>query len=119
MGTVVPVLRMFDEAATQAFYVDFLGAKILFDHRFGDAFPLYMAVEVEGCEMHLSGHHGDACPGSHIRLDVADVNGMSKRLRNKDYRFAKPGEPEKSNWGTLELTLTDPSGNRLTFVEDL
>lgn len=30
----VPILRMFDEAATREFYVEFLGFKIDFEHRF-------------------------------------------------------------------------------------
>ena len=117
-GSVVPVLRMFDEAATRAFYVDFLGAEVKFEHRFGDNFPLYLGLSLGGVELHLTGHHGDACPGARVRISVQGLAVYAVALRSKGYRFAKPGLPESTPWGECELELTDPSGNRLTFVED-
>ncbi len=43
-GSSIPVLRMSQEAAAKAFYVDFLGFEIEWEHRFEDSpeSPLYM-----------------------------------------------------------------------------
>ena len=117
-GPVVPILRIFDEAKAREFYVGFLGFRIVFEHRFGDNFPLYLGVSLGGCELHLSEHHGDACPGAHVRMRADDIAGFLKSLREKAYRYAKPGEPEQMPWGSLELTIADPFGNRLTFTQE-
>jgi uncharacterized glyoxalase superfamily protein PhnB len=114
---VVPVLRVFDTALAHAFYVDFLGFQIEFEHRFGDNFPLYCGVSLSGCRLHLSEHHGDATPGAHVRIETTGVVAYAVALAAKDYRYTKPGGPQETPWGTLELTVTDPFGNRLTFVE--
>jgi catechol 2,3-dioxygenase-like lactoylglutathione lyase family enzyme len=111
----VPVLRMFDEAAARAFWLGFLGFSVVFEHRFEPGMPLYMGIARDGCVVHLSQHHGDACPGSAIRIDCDDVDAVIAALP-KDYGFARPGMPELQPWGRKEITLTDPSGNRVTFV---
>jgi hypothetical protein len=46
---------------------------------------------------------------------VNDIDGLAAFLRDKPYKYAKPGDPQQKPWGTRELTLTDPFGNRLTF----
>jgi len=109
---------MFDEETTKEFYVDFLGFKVDWEHRFGETFPLYMQVSRDGCVLHLTGHHGDCCPGGAVRIDTQDVRDYCEILRRKDYRHAKPG-CEKTGWGTMEMSVKDPSGNRLTFAEPL
>ncbi len=116
-GRIVPVLRMFDIERTRAFYVDFLGFKIEFEHRFSENFPLYMGLTRGACQLHLSEHHGDATPGSHVRIAMTGLAAFADALRAREFRYAKPGAPERMPWGTIELTLTDPSGNRLTFTE--
>lgn len=110
-----PVLRFYDEAAMRAFYVDWLGFEVTFEHRFGDAFPLYLGLSRGGCLLHLSQHHGDATPGAHVRVRAEDVRTLQAELAGRPYAFARPGPPEMMPWGRLELTITDPSGNRLTF----
>jgi len=42
LGRTTPILRMFDETKAREFYVDFLGFKIDWEHRFRDGAPLYM-----------------------------------------------------------------------------
>ena len=41
-----------------------LGFRVDWEHRFRRAAPLYMQVSRDGLVLHLSEHHGDACPGS-------------------------------------------------------
>ena len=117
LGRVVPVLRMFDVAKAREFYLDFLGFTLAFEHRFGDNFPLYMGVSRAGCQLHLSEHHGDAAPGAHVRIETDEIVTFAAELAAKDYRYAKPGVPAATPWGTRELTVTDPFGNRLTFTQ--
>ena len=40
----IPILRIFSVEKAKEFYVDFLGFKIDWEHRFGDNFPLYAQV---------------------------------------------------------------------------
>jgi len=114
-GPATPILRSFDEAAARAFYVDFLGFSIEFEHRFAPDLPLYMAIRLGDCAIHLSEHHGDASPGARLRVQTADVTALAADLAAKRYKHARPGAPEAQPWGDLELTISDPFGNRLTF----
>ena len=101
---------MFDIPATRAFYIDYLGFSIDFEHRFEPDLPR------SGCRLHLTQHHGDCCPGSAVRIDCDDVLGLHAELAGKSYNFLRPGV-QTPPWGGTELTLLDPSGNRLTFVQ--
>ncbi len=118
-GRTTPVLRIFDEAKAREFYVDFLGFTVGFEHRFGDDFPLYMGLQHGNCFLHLSEHHGDACPGAHVRIECDDVNAFCRELTAQAYRYAKPSVPQdKTPWGTYEVTLADPFANKLTFFQN-
>jgi uncharacterized glyoxalase superfamily protein PhnB len=117
LGPITPVLRIFDAHKAKEFYVGFLGGAVVFEHRFGDNFPLYMGLDLFGCALHLSEHYADACPGAHVRIQTEELASFVAALRDKDYKFAKPGDPERRPWGALETALTDPFGNRLTFSQ--
>jgi hypothetical protein len=54
LGRTTPILRIFDEAKAREFYVDFLGFKIDWEHRFEPGTPLYMQVSKDECLLHLS-----------------------------------------------------------------
>lgn len=114
---VTPVLRIFDEKKAREFYIEFLGFEIRFEHRFEDGLPLYMGLEKSNITIHLSEHHGDVCPGSHIRIITDDVDSLGKELREKKYKYSRPSA-HKTPWGSSEMTITDPFGNKLTFVQE-
>ncbi|TRC76717.1 VOC family protein [Mesorhizobium sp. WSM4307] len=118
LGTVTPILRIFDVAKAHEFYVGFLGFEVRFEHRYDDNAPLYTGVSRDGCVLHLSEHHGDGTPGSHIRIETTDIAGLHHELTERKYRFARPGL-EETPWKTKEVTVDDPFGNRLTFYEDV
>ncbi|BCU77257.1 glyoxalase superfamily protein [Luteolibacter sp. LG18] len=118
LGPVTPILRIFDEEKAHEFYVGFLGFQVDWQHRFDENAPLYQQVSRDGCILHLSGHFGDACPGSAVRIETAGVTDFQTALLAKCYKHARPGL-EKTDWGTLEVRLTDPFGNRLTFFENV
>ena len=116
LGTVIPVLRSFDAARTRAFYLDFLGFELVFEHRFEPGMPLYMGVRSGDCVLHLSEHYGDGAPGASIRIACDDVAAYAAALRSRGFEYARPGEPQRTPWGTWEFGVQDPSHNRLTFV---
>jgi uncharacterized glyoxalase superfamily protein PhnB len=112
----VPVLRIFDVEKAREFYLGFLGFAWDWEHRFGDHFPLYAQVSRAGLLLHLSEHHGDACPGAAVRIEMAGIDAFHRELTDRHYRFARPGI-EETPWNTREVSVTDPFGNRLTFSE--
>jgi len=114
-GKTTPILRIFDEAKAKEFYVDFLGFTVDWEHRFADGMPLYMAVSRDGCVLHLSEHHGDCSPGSAMRIETDDVDGYCAELVAKQYKYLCPGVEEQP-WGTRDMDVKDPFGNRLTFT---
>ena len=112
----VPILRSFDEAKAREFYVGFLGFTVDWEHRFEPGMPLYMQVSRDGIVLHISEHHGDATPGSHIRVEVKGVRELHAELIAKRYKNNRPGL-EKPEWGGLEVTVVDPCRNLITFTE--
>lgn len=75
-----------------------------------------MQVSSDECILHPSEHHGDCSPGAAVRIQVDDVAALQKALLAKQYKYARPGV-EQTPWGTLEMSIKDPFGNRLTFVQ--
>jgi hypothetical protein len=115
LGRVVPILRMFDEALTREFYVDFLGFTVDFEHRFDPNAPLFAQVSKDGCSLQLSAHFGDGTPGSKIRIDCTELDAYQTALLAKAYTYARPGIVEQP-WGR-EMSIGDPSGNTIVLVE--
>ncbi|MCM3269118.1 glyoxalase superfamily protein [Paenibacillus elgii] len=116
LKSVTPILRIFDETKARAFYVDYLGFQIDWEHRFEENLPLYMQISLGTCTLHLSEHHGDCCPGAAVRIEAENLAAFHAELEAKDYKYARPGI-EATPWDTRELTVTDPFGNRLIFFE--
>jgi uncharacterized glyoxalase superfamily protein PhnB len=114
-GRTTPILRIFDEAKAREFYVDFLGFKVDWEHRFEPGLPLYMQLSKDGCVLHLSEHHGDCSPGAAVRIETSDLDAFHAELALKRYKYARPGI-ENTPWGTREMSVKDPFGNRLTFT---
>lgn len=114
-GKTTPILRLFDEAKAREFYVDFLGFKVDWEHRFGEGMPLYMQVSKGGCILHLSGHHGDCSPGAAMRIETDELDAFQQQLLARNYKYARPGI-EDMPWGSRDMSISDPFGNRLTFT---
>lgn len=114
-GKTTPILRMFDEAKAKEFYVDFLGFKLDWEHRFEEALPLYMQISKDGCVIHLSEHHGDCSPGAALRIETNELDEFQRELLAKQYKYARPAINEMP-WGSRDMSLCDPFGNRLTFT---
>ncbi len=113
--STIPILRIFDVAKARAFYVDFLGFQVDWEHRFEADLPLYMQVSRNGCVLHLSEHHGDCCPGAAVRIETDALDAYHDELIVKQYWYAYPGI-EEMPWGTRDMSVKDPFGNRITFT---
>jgi Glyoxalase superfamily protein len=111
----VPILRIFDEAKAKEFYIGFLGFNLEWEHRFGDNFPLYAQVSRSGLTLHLSGHHGDASPGSNVVAEMNGIRRFQQELATKNYTYMKPSI-EDLPWGQV-MEVIDPFSNRIRFTE--
>jgi catechol 2,3-dioxygenase-like lactoylglutathione lyase family enzyme len=116
MSRVIPVLRIFSVEKAREFYLDYLGFRLDWEHRFDADFPLYMQVSHGPLALHLSEHHGDATPGAALLIHVTALDEFHRELTAKVYRYARPGI-EDMPWGVREMALVDPFGNRLRFSE--
>jgi len=115
---VVPTFRIFSLEKAREFYLDFLGFKVDWEHRFEPDAPVYMQVSRDGLAIHLSEHHGDDTPGSTAYVYMSGVDALHREPIDKKYRHNRPGL-QKQEWGMLELQVVDPFNNRITFGEPI
>lgn len=115
LNDTTPILRVFDEDKAREFYAGFLGFDIEWEHRFEDGLPLYLEISRDNVTIHLSEHHGDCCPGAAVRLGTDNLAELHKELTRKKYRHARPSIDD-TPWGTREMSVKDPFGNRIVFV---
>jgi catechol 2,3-dioxygenase-like lactoylglutathione lyase family enzyme len=114
----IPILRIFDVAKAKEFYIDWLGFKIEFEHQFEVNTPFYIGISRDNIQIHLSEHHGDATPGSKVFIVCDEIQKIHEELQSRPYKYYRPGLGE-TFYGTLELAVQDPFGNRLSFNESI
>ena len=114
-GTI-PILRIFSIEKAKEFYVDFLGFKVDWEHRFNEDAPVYMQVSRGDLVLHLSEHHGDSSPGSAVFVEMTGIEEFHREISSKKYRFMRPGI-EDTFYGARAVGVIDPFSNRLRFNE--
>ena len=112
---VIP-MRIFSVEKVKEFYVDFLGFNIDWEHRFEPGLPLYMQVSRGDLILHLSEHHGDACPGSTVFVEMTGIDDLHREITAKNYTYLRPGV-ESQPWNARVMEVIDPFGNRIRFSE--
>ncbi len=112
----IPVLRIFSLDKATEFYAGFLGFAVDWVHRFDAAAPAYLQISRGGCVLHLTEHHGDACPGSTVFVRVTGLDAFHREITARDYPFARPAV-EATFHASKGMEVTDPFGNRLRFDE--
>jgi catechol 2,3-dioxygenase-like lactoylglutathione lyase family enzyme len=115
---ITPIFRIFDIEKAHSFYIDYLGFQVDWKHQYEGNMPLYLQVSLNDIVLHLSEHHGDASPGSAIRIKLENLRKYHAFLMGKEYAYAQPAV-EETPWNTREIIVIDPFSNRLTFYEDL
>ena len=114
----IPILRIFDVDKAKEFYVDYLGFKFDWDHRYQDGMPLYMQISRGDLVLHLSEHHGDGTPGTVIFVRMKGVEEFHKEISAKNYKYLRPGiEDQNPDLPFKVLNVIDPFGNRIRFAE--
>jgi len=111
----IPVLRSLDETRCRAFYCDFLGFAVDFEHRFEPRLPLYLGLVRGPVKLHLSEHRGDAVTGTALFVWMEGIADYRRELLARGAAFDIP-EIADQPWGR-EIGLVDPFGNRLRFCE--
>ena len=114
----IPILRIFDIPSARAFYLDFLGFQVDWEHRFDEGSPVYMQVSRGSLTLHLSGHHGDACPGSTVFVWMEGIEAFHREITSTGYTFMRPGL-ETSFYNSLYIQVIDPFGNRIRFNQKI
>jgi extradiol dioxygenase family protein len=112
----IPTSRIFDSARASEFYIEFLGFKVDFDHRFEPDLPLFMQISLGDVILYLSEHHGDCSPGAKIVIETTDLATYHAELTAKQYGYARPGLVEQP-WAVTTMTIADPFHNRIEFSE--
>ncbi len=115
---IIPIFRIFDIEKTDSFYIEYLGFKMDWKHQYAENMPFYFQVSLNNAVLHLSEHHGDASPGSAIRIKIKGLKSYHSLLIEKGYPYAKPAV-EKTPWDTNELTVIALSQIRLYFMKKL
>ncbi|MFS0638377.1 glyoxalase superfamily protein [Mesobacillus foraminis] len=115
---IIPIFRIFDIEKTHSFYIEYLGFKMDWKHQYAENMPFYFQVSLNNAVLHLSEHHGDASPGSAIRIKIKGLKSYHSLLTEKEYPYSKPAV-EKTPWNTNELTVIDPFSNKITFYEEI
>lgn len=118
MLATIPILRIFDLEKAREFYVDYLGFRVDWEHRFEPGMPVYMQVARDGLVLHLSEHHGDCCPGSTVFARVKGLESYHGELTAKGYGHLRPGV-EHTFYNSKCIQVIDPFGNRIRFDESL
>jgi uncharacterized glyoxalase superfamily protein PhnB len=111
---VIPIIRIFDLAKAKEFYVDYLGFRVEWEHRFEENTPAYLQIVRDRLTFHLSEHYGDACPGSTVFVWMTGLEAFHSELAAKNYKYLRPGI-ETTFYGARCVQTTDPFGNRIRF----
>jgi catechol 2,3-dioxygenase-like lactoylglutathione lyase family enzyme len=114
--TVIPQLRILDAQRSLSFYVDGLGFTVDWEHRFEPGFPLFMQLTRAGQTLFLTEHAGDCEVGGAVYLIVPDVDACHAQFSRRG--VAAMEVPADTPWGTREMLLRDPDGNRLRFASE-
>jgi hypothetical protein len=115
----IPVLRMLDEAKARAFYLDYLGYEVDWEHRFSPQIPgspLYMQISHGDSVLHLNGHTDKDAPTSEVRISVKRLEAYCEFFRAKAAGSEKPEVVDPRYTGRkTDMNIYDPFGNLLVF----
>lgn len=103
---LIPIFKVSDAAKTAQWYKR-LGFQIVGEHRFAPNMPLYMFLERNGEELHLSEHKGDAKGSTLVYYWLDDISSIAEEFGI---------EIAQQPWAK-EIKLEDPDGNRLRIAQ--
>ena len=114
MQRVVPALRITNYERSKTFYLDQLGFILEWEHRFEPKFPVFMSVALDGMRLYLTEHSGDCQVGGLVHFVVSDVDALHGTFKKRQVPIT---EAPNNDLGFRNMTITDPDGNQLRFME--
>ncbi|HZP48240.1 MAG TPA: glyoxalase superfamily protein [Vicinamibacterales bacterium] len=109
VGSVTPILRVADIAASVDYYTRVLGFALNWRDDDGNAFA---SVTRGGCTLFLSvGDQGHA--GGWVWVATADADALGEELRANGAKVRHP--PANYPWGSREVHIEDLDGNVIRF----
>lgn len=111
---VIPALRITNYDRSKAYYTSKLGFTVEWEHRFEPNFPVFMSISRDGMQIYLTEHTGDCQVGGLVHFVIPDVDAWHAE-------FCKGGaivaEAPNNDLGFRNMTIKDPDGNQLRFME--
>jgi catechol 2,3-dioxygenase-like lactoylglutathione lyase family enzyme len=114
MQRVIPALRITNYERSKAYYVGTLGFTVEWEHRFEPNFPVFMSISRDGMKMNLTEHRGDCQVGGLVHFVIPDVDAWHAEFQT---RGAIVAEAPNDDLGFRNMTIKDPDGNQLRFME--
>lgn len=114
--TVIPQLRITDVRSSLRFYKDGLGFVVDWKHQFEPHLPLFMQLTRNDQTIFLTEHKKDCEPGGAVYFIVSNVNNCFAEFSGRGIVPKNP--PANTPWGTCEMLIIDPDGNRLRFASE-
>jgi len=111
---VIPALRITNYERAKAFYVGKLGFTLEWEHRFEPTFPVFMSISRDGMRLYLTEHTGDCEVGGLVHFLIPSVDLWHREFRE---RGVQATDPPNNDLGFRNMTITDPDGNQLRFME--
>ena len=108
---------MTDYIRAKAFYVDGLGFRIDWEHRFEPGFPVFMQVSRDEMLLFLTEHRGDCPVGGLVHFYVPDVDAWHAEFVARAIPIEEP--PNEELAGLRVMTVVDPDGNKLRVCQRL
>jgi catechol 2,3-dioxygenase-like lactoylglutathione lyase family enzyme len=112
--TVMPQLRITDVRRSLRFYVDGLGFRVDWEHRFAPSLPVFMQLTRAGQSIFLTAHEDDCKPGGAAYFVVPDIDACYRDFVRRGIVSVEP--PESECGLPREVCVIDPDGNRLRFA---
>ncbi len=113
----IPTFRITDYEKAIEFYIDLLGFKVDWEHKFGETEPIYMQISKNGLVLHLS-ENVRFKNGVIIFVETKGIEQFRNNILNTENENLIP-EILTTNWNTKQLEIEDPFGNLLRFNENL
>ena len=118
-GSSIPVIRMLSEEDSKEFYLEFLGYKIDWEHRFTEDdpdSPLYMQISYGDSIIHLNGHASNSSPTAEVRIPVKNLGHYELELGERCGKWPKPEAVDPRYEGrNTDMNIIDPADNYLVF----
>ncbi|QIF00193.1 glyoxalase superfamily protein [Roseimicrobium sp. ORNL1] len=115
----IPVFRIFDYEQAMAFYRDWLGFTVDWEHQYTPDYPRYLQVSRAGTLLHLTEHHGDCTPGSKAVIHIDDADALHQEITVTRRHPRMNPSVQTMPWNAKVVEVMDPFGNKLWFHQSL